>query len=190
MRAIHLELAGVALISGSSALRRRRKTTEPELPRVMSGLEPGIHAAPSVIIRGRQPWIHGSSPCMTESPDGKVNGPPPASPEQSAALRGCGKALELQVGGGRARYHCERGKPWNPISRGLAGCAALRSQQPGAGLDRGRRELLARSSEGVGLVGERYRSSAVEPPSVAVGHERDADVRGASVVAAADALHS
>ena len=33
----------------------------------MPGLEPGIQAAPSVIIRGRGPWVHGSSPCMTKT---------------------------------------------------------------------------------------------------------------------------
>jgi hypothetical protein len=32
----------------------------------MPGLEPGIQAAPSVIICLFQPWMHGSSPCMTE----------------------------------------------------------------------------------------------------------------------------
>jgi hypothetical protein len=32
----------------------------------MPGLEPGIQAAPSVIIRGRRPWMHGSSPRMTK----------------------------------------------------------------------------------------------------------------------------
>jgi len=41
-------------------------STESGLPPVMPGLEPGIQAAPSVIIRGRRPWIHGSSPCMTK----------------------------------------------------------------------------------------------------------------------------
>jgi hypothetical protein len=33
----------------------------------MPGLEPGIQAALSVIIRGRRPWMHGSSPCMTKT---------------------------------------------------------------------------------------------------------------------------
>jgi hypothetical protein len=32
----------------------------------MPGLKPGIQAAPSVIIRGRRPWMHESSPCMTK----------------------------------------------------------------------------------------------------------------------------
>ena len=37
-------------------------------PPVMPGhsLEPGIQRAPSVIIRERRPWMHGSSPCMTK----------------------------------------------------------------------------------------------------------------------------
>jgi hypothetical protein len=35
-------------------------------PPVMPGLELGVQAAPSVIIRGRRPWMHGSSPCMTK----------------------------------------------------------------------------------------------------------------------------
>jgi hypothetical protein len=36
-------------------------------PRVMPGLEPGIQASPSVIIRGRRPWMHGLSPCMAKT---------------------------------------------------------------------------------------------------------------------------
>ena len=32
-----------------------------------SSLEPGIQAAPSVIIRGRRPWMYVSSPCMKKA---------------------------------------------------------------------------------------------------------------------------
>jgi len=35
-------------------------------PLVMPGLEPGIQVAPSVIIRGRWPWMHGSRPVHDE----------------------------------------------------------------------------------------------------------------------------
>jgi hypothetical protein len=32
----------------------------------MPGLEPGIQAAPFMLIRVRRSWMHGSSPCVTE----------------------------------------------------------------------------------------------------------------------------
>ena len=51
-------------------------------PRVMPGLEPGIQAPPSVIIRARRPWMHGSSPCMTQTGRRrKATASPPVLPQ-------------------------------------------------------------------------------------------------------------
>jgi len=75
---------------GPSKQRRRRSVSVIfcyEMPRksrvrrlpwslAMPGLEPGILAAPSVIIRGRRPWMHGSIPCMTKTESGALISPP------------------------------------------------------------------------------------------------------------------